>query len=157
MLTSTCESRFLADCGTTRLLHKNPSLRYAPYSTPGTARRMLNLSHFLRSSVVMRWLRRRVSRLRLHVEDLHMKPETWNLKLASREAVGFAGKIVFDASKPDGMPRKLLDVSRMNALGRHVSSSLQDEPSSRLSIGQGTAYVLRPEDMCRPCVPLIFA
>jgi GDP-L-fucose synthase len=33
------------------------------------------------------------------------------------EAVGLAGEIAFDASKPDGTPRKLLDVSRMKALG----------------------------------------
>jgi GDP-L-fucose synthase len=31
--------------------------------------------------------------------------------------VGFHGQITFDASKPDGTPRKLLDVSRLNALG----------------------------------------
>lgn len=31
--------------------------------------------------------------------------------------VGFQGKLVFDATKPDGTPRKLLDVSRMHALG----------------------------------------
>jgi len=30
---------------------------------------------------------------------------------------GFTGRLVFDASKPDGMPRKLLDVSRLRALG----------------------------------------
>lgn len=33
------------------------------------------------------------------------------------KVVGFEGRIVFDASKPDGTPRKLLDVSRLNALG----------------------------------------
>jgi GDP-L-fucose synthase len=33
------------------------------------------------------------------------------------EVVGFDGRIVFDASKPDGTPRKLLDVSRLHALG----------------------------------------
>ena len=31
--------------------------------------------------------------------------------------VGFKGKLIFDASKPDGTPRKLLDVSRLHALG----------------------------------------
>ncbi|MHB1174934.1 MAG: DUF1016 N-terminal domain-containing protein [Sulfuriferula sp.] len=42
------------------------------------------------------------------------------------EAVGFTGEIVFDASKPDGTPRKLLDVSRMGALGWQADLSLQD-------------------------------
>lgn len=31
--------------------------------------------------------------------------------------VGYGGKLVFDPSKPDGTPRKLLDVSRLEALG----------------------------------------
>jgi GDP-L-fucose synthase len=34
-----------------------------------------------------------------------------------REIVGYQGKIVFDPSRPDGTPRKLLDVSRLEALG----------------------------------------
>lgn len=34
-----------------------------------------------------------------------------------KDVVGFKGKIVFDASKPDGTPRKLLDVTRINNLG----------------------------------------
>lgn len=33
------------------------------------------------------------------------------------DVVGFKGKLVFDTSKPDGTPRKLLDVSRLQALG----------------------------------------
>lgn len=33
------------------------------------------------------------------------------------EAVGFEGQFTYDASKPDGTPRKLLDVSRINRLG----------------------------------------
>lgn len=34
-----------------------------------------------------------------------------------REMVGFEGDLVFDPEKPDGTPRKLLDVSRLHALG----------------------------------------
>jgi GDP-L-fucose synthase len=41
------------------------------------------------------------------------------------EVVGFDGRIVFDASKPDGTPRKLLDVSRLNGLGWRASIGLQ--------------------------------
>ncbi len=33
------------------------------------------------------------------------------------DAVGFEGKLVFDTSKPDGTPRKLLDVTRLHGLG----------------------------------------
>jgi GDP-L-fucose synthase len=40
--------------------------------------------------------------------------------------VGFKGKLVFDASKPDGTPRKLLNVDRMHALGWQAKTSLQD-------------------------------
>jgi len=40
--------------------------------------------------------------------------------------VGFKGEIVFDASKPDGTPRKLLNVDRMRALGWQAHTSLRD-------------------------------
>ena len=43
-----------------------------------------------------------------------------------REAVGFEGELVFDASKPDGTPRKLVDVSKINDLGWQASISLRD-------------------------------
>ena len=39
---------------------------------------------------------------------------------------GFEGALVFDASKPDGTPRKLMDVSRLKALGWQTSISLED-------------------------------
>jgi GDP-L-fucose synthase len=42
-----------------------------------------------------------------------------------RAAVGFEGELVFDAGKPDGTPRKLLDVSRMASLGWRAKTSLE--------------------------------
>jgi GDP-L-fucose synthase len=42
------------------------------------------------------------------------------------EVVDFKGKLVFDTTKPDGTPRKLLDVSRLGALGWKASVSLLD-------------------------------
>ena len=40
--------------------------------------------------------------------------------------VGFKGRIVYDSSKPDGTPRKLMDVSRMTGLGWKARTSLAD-------------------------------
>ncbi len=42
------------------------------------------------------------------------------------EVVGFRGRICCDSSKPDGTPRKLLDVSRLNALGWQAKTQLRD-------------------------------
>lgn len=42
------------------------------------------------------------------------------------QVVGFNGRIVFDSSKPDGTPRKLLDVSRLASLGWRARTSLRD-------------------------------
>jgi GDP-L-fucose synthase len=43
-----------------------------------------------------------------------------------RELSGFEGKIVWDTSKPDGTPRKLLDISRMKSLGWAPKISLRE-------------------------------
>ena len=82
----------------------------------------------------------------IHVMDL--PPETWRANVqpmlshinvgtgvdctirelaeAVGRVTGFAGRITFDASKPDGTPRKLLDVSRLAALGWTASIGLED-------------------------------
>jgi GDP-L-fucose synthase len=41
------------------------------------------------------------------------------------KVVGFEGDLSFDASKPDGTPRKLMDVSRLNALGWQARTPLE--------------------------------
>lgn len=46
-------------------------------------------------------------------EELTIKELAGKIK----EIVGFHGEVIFDATKPDGTPRKLSDVSRINALG----------------------------------------
>jgi len=55
-------------------------------------------------------------------EDIEIK------KLAEliKEIVGFGGRIEYDASKPDGTPRKLLDVSRLHRLGWKHTTRLEE-------------------------------
>ena len=43
-----------------------------------------------------------------------------------KQTVGFEGDIVLDATKPDGTPRKLMDVSKLHALGWHHKIELTD-------------------------------
>jgi GDP-L-fucose synthase len=86
----------------------------------------------------------------LHVDDLadacafllaHDNPPDWinvgtgtdvtirELTESVAQATGFAGRITWDPSQPDGSPRKLLDVSRLAALGW----------TSRIRLGEGIA------------------
>lgn len=55
-------------------------------------------------------------------EDITIK----NLAEMVKEVVGFEGEIVNDTTKPDGTPRKLLDVSRLHSLGWQHKTSLTD-------------------------------
>ena len=48
------------------------------------------------------------------------------LALAVGNAIGYHGLIDFDASKPDGSPRKLMDSSRLNVLGWQARTALAD-------------------------------
>ncbi len=42
------------------------------------------------------------------------------------DVVGYKGEIVFDTSRPDGAPQKLLDVSRLTKLGWTARTELRD-------------------------------
>ena len=55
-------------------------------------------------------------------EDLSIK----ELAELIKEIVGYNGKIVFDITKPDGTPRKLMDVSKLTSIGWKASISLKD-------------------------------
>lgn len=43
-----------------------------------------------------------------------------------KKIVGFEGELIFDTTKPDGTPRKLLDMSKMHQLGWHHKISLEE-------------------------------
>src|SRR5215203_6966545 len=55
-------------------------------------------------------------------EDLSIK----ELAEMIKEITGYTGKIVFDSSKPDGTPRKLMDVTKLSSLGWKASVRLSD-------------------------------
>ena len=100
-----------------------------------------------REAEVMLWGSGRAMREFLHVDDLaaaalflmenYDSEEIVNVgcgedltigELAEevRRAVGFAGKIIWDSSKPDGTPKKLLDVTRLKELGWKPAISLAE-------------------------------
>ena len=43
-----------------------------------------------------------------------------------REVVGFKGELFFDTTKPDGVSRKLIDISRLSKMGWHHSINLRE-------------------------------
>lgn len=49
-----------------------------------------------------------------------------DMALTMAEVVGFKGRVEFDSTKPDGTPRKLMDVSKLGSLGWRYSISLSD-------------------------------
>jgi GDP-L-fucose synthase len=49
-----------------------------------------------------------------------------DLAFAIKNVVGYSGEVVFNASKPDGMPRKLMDVSRARQLGWRAQVGIRE-------------------------------
>ncbi|MVT73613.1 GDP-L-fucose synthase family protein [Bradyrhizobium cajani] len=73
----------------------------------------------------------------IHLMKTYSSPELINigtgedisiaeLALMVAAAIGFRGEIRFDTSRPDGTPRKLLDVGRLSGLGWRATTSLED-------------------------------
>ena len=54
-------------------------------------------------------------------EDISIK----DLAETIKKVIGFEGEIIFDTTKPDGTPRKLVDVSKINSLGWKASIPLE--------------------------------
>lgn len=55
-------------------------------------------------------------------EDIAIK----DLAILIKDVIGYQGEIVHDLSKPDGTPRKLMDVSKINALGWRANRGLRE-------------------------------
>ncbi len=55
-------------------------------------------------------------------EDIYIR----ELALTIANVVGYSGETVFDTAKPDGTPRKLMNVSRLNSLGWSAKTPLHD-------------------------------
>lgn len=55
-------------------------------------------------------------------EDISIK----DLALLIKDIIGYEGEINFDTSKPDGTPRKLMDVSKLHSKGWHYKIELRD-------------------------------
>jgi GDP-L-fucose synthase len=49
-----------------------------------------------------------------------------DLALMIRDIIGFRGEVVWDSTKPDGTPKKLLDISRIKNLGWEPKTSLEE-------------------------------
>lgn len=55
-------------------------------------------------------------------EDISIK----DVALLIKKIIGFEGSVIYDTTKPDGIPRKLLDVSKINNIGWRCQTSLED-------------------------------
>lgn len=55
-------------------------------------------------------------------EDITIK----ELAETVKDVVGYSGQLVYDNTKPDGTPRKLLDVTKIHALGWHHKTPLRE-------------------------------
>ena len=131
----------------TNLYGPNDNFDYKSSHVPAALLRRFHESKFLNKSYVSIWGTGKVFREFMHVDDL--ATAIWHLlkgkhggelinvgtgeeisilnfaKLIAK-TVGFSGEIIFDSSKPEGSPRKLLDVSKIHSIGWSHQISLED-------------------------------
>ena len=94
------------------------------WGTGSPLREFLHVDDLARGCVHLMGLNKETPRL-VNIgcgEDLTIK----ELALMVQKAVGHTGEIIWDTDKPDGTPRKLLDISRLTALGWKPEIALQD-------------------------------
>ena len=102
---------------------QNGTTRVALWGTGTPLREFLHVDDLARAAVVL--LQRYDDDQIINIgvgRDLAIR----ELATLVAEVVGYDGDIAWDSSKPDGTPRKLLDVSRINALGWRAEVELED-------------------------------
>lgn len=73
-----------------------------------------------------------ISEHRISIKNTHINIGTGKdlsikeLAVMIKQTIGYQGEIIWDTSKPDGTPRKLMDVSKINALGWSERISLEE-------------------------------
>lgn len=102
------------------------------WGTGSPKREFLHVDDMAAASLFVMELPRASYQANTHPHESHINVGTGTdisiLELAKKvaETVGYQGKIATDPSKPDGTPRKLLDVSRLKTLGWSHSISLEN-------------------------------
>ena len=92
--------------------------------------------------------------LRLYIEDILESIEAIESYIidihsfddfANDRKTQFKGKLIFDTSKPDGTPRKLLDVSKINHLDWTAATTLRDGITKTYDAFQKTMLLKKAE------------
>lgn len=110
----------------------NNEKQVVAWGTGKAMREFLYVDDMAKASIFVMNLEERVYRLNTEPMGSHINVGTGvdcTIRLLVEniaDVTGFQGEIIFDASKPDGSPRKLLDISRIKTLGWTPSINLRE-------------------------------